>query len=287
MFDTDRLKESHIHNNEWIKRLRRSSDLEDIGKAIRDRIEFSAATGPYIFADKGEDSIDIISALIEVEPDLRDKIEKTVGLLLYKMKHGEIGPSQKIYQGIFSMIRVNKFVECRTLLHNWIKDNVGILVRNDKSLPFYEQSQLDGERGSYKEALFALAYIQGKDSFLQDWWLNLWRECYKYWQFYAFVGLRRQNPGVACGEIPLLLDRKLTGTAMLLSNFWRDEFSRGEFVRAIRNGLRANEKWSGLAMNTALEKMFPLEKDEFFAALKGNSLRIIGNTTQKVLITDI
>lgn len=284
MFDYDRLKEAFVQNNDWVKRLRRSTDLEDIEKAIRERIEFPNATGPFIYEAKGELPLDIIPALIETEPDLREKIENATGLLLYKMKRGEIGLSQEILRGVFILIRTSKFIGCRLLLQNWIKDNIATLAFNDKDLTFYERQPLERKRAAFKEALQALAYVQEKDEELERWWLNLWREGLEYWRFASFIGLRRQNPEAAVKELPLLLDRKVMGTSILLVSFWRDEVSKKAFVEAIRNGVNANEKWAGLAMNGAMEKMiFPAEKDDFMASLRGENkgIRVIGNTTSE------
>jgi hypothetical protein len=287
MFDNDRLKEPHIHNHEWVKRLRKGTDLEDIGKAIKDRIEWPNSTGPYVNSLDGEVPTDIIAALLDTEPDLHEKVEKAVGLLLFKVKRGDIGPSNAILQGLFTIIRTNQLFECSTLVHNWLKENVSALLPLDRSLPFYTLNPQEARRNSYKDALHAFAYVQGKNEELEHWWFNLWRESDKFWQFYAFIGLRRQNPEVARDEIPLLLDRKIPNTSSLLSWFWRDETSRKVFVNAIREGLVHDVKWTGLAMNEALAKMWPVEKEEFIAELKGNGVKLIENTTQTVLTNDI
>jgi hypothetical protein len=288
MYDNDRIKETYVYNHEWVKRLRKGSDLEDIGKAIQDRIEWPNITGPYIHQEENESSVDIIAALVDLEPDLHDKIEKAVGLMLYKMKHGDIGPSQKIYQGIFSIIRTNQFFECATLVHNWIKENESLVKPLSPNLKFYEREPLEAKRNSFKDALHAFAYVQDKSQELEAWWFNLWYDTEMFYQFYAFIGLRRQNPLMAVKEIPLLLDRKLTNTATLLAWFWRDEASKKVFVNTIRDGVNNNEKWAGIAMNTALEKMWPIEKEELMISLiEGRKIKLIENTTQKVLTNDI
>jgi len=76
------------------------------------------------------------------------------------------------------------------------------LARHDATL----RAEPDAVLG--RAALDALATAQPRGTTEgRDFWMNIWRNGPKAWQWRAFIGLRLQDPGTAVGEIPKLLRR--------------------------------------------------------------------------------
>jgi len=259
--NNSRYGETHIRRDAWVKSLFKTYEPEALGELIEKRIKLPLSTGPYVIPSQ-EGPVDIVNALIADGPEgFREKIEPAVGLLLYKMRHGQMEKSNEILQGVFSIIRGSKLTKCLTLVQNWLNENVSLLL-SDKAK----------EQETMREGLMAFAKIQKKDPINEHYWTNLWRHgqaC--YWPA-SFHGLRQQNPKLACNELSLLVDRKVHGkldkAIYLVSGMWNDENARHQLECAIKRGLHDNHNWAGMVLNLLLEKLTEEQRSGVMERLK-------------------
>lgn len=251
------INEKHIRKDSWVKDLRKTFSPELLANLIQKRIEFPSTTGPYIRSISDELSVDIIIAFISEEIEYRRKLTPAVGLLLYKLLYKEMTVSHEILRGIFLIIRDTRLVECRELVYNWLKENSNVLVSTDQKWKI-----------TYRDGLFAYAQIQFKDDFIKDWWLNLWKKGISFWWIVSFLGLRIQNPALACQELPLLISRNVDKTGYLLVGTWRDLEARPLIEKSIRIGINENTGWAGYALNSMLEKLSEEDKNKLMTNIK-------------------
>jgi hypothetical protein len=256
-----RYKEKHIRKDGWVKDLLRTYNPEALATLIEKRIIQPHSNGPYV--QSGETPIDIINAYIgdDGPADFREKIEPAIGLLLYKMLHGEKEVSHTVLRGIFDCIRESKLANCYTLLQSWLNQNASWLI-----------SENDKEQNTMRDALMAFAKIQKKDAATEHYWFNIWREGKACYHPAAFHGLRQQNPKAAIAELPLLASRKLAQkldkAQFLISGMWHDENSKHQLERAIKRGIDDNSGWAGLVLNMLLDKLNETQKSELMERLK-------------------
>jgi hypothetical protein len=128
------------------------------------------------------------------------------------------------------------------------------LARHDATL----RAEPDAILG--RAALDALATAQVPGTIDgRDFWLNIWRNGPKAWQWRAFIGLRLHDPRTALGEIPELLRRLeaegIDNRAMLLG-MWKQPEARPELEEWLRT---TPDQESANKVRGALKDLVPIE----------------------------
>lgn len=253
------IKQKHIKKDAWVKEMTKAYHPEALADLIEKRITKSVTIGPYVQSHNSEEPTDIINAFIQHgSTDFRDKIEPAVGLLLYKMMHGDSKETIEMLKGIFSIIKDSRLRNCHTLVQNWIVTRASYLKSDD--LRWKE---------TYRTGMIAFARIQNpNEPAIEKFWFDIWRWSEgNFWWPSSFLGLRIQNPELACGEFPLLLSRKIEKTPYLLLGMWDDFISRDQLEKSIKIGLDNNSGWAGLVLNTLLEKLTTDSRDQLMSNL--------------------
>jgi hypothetical protein len=253
------IKETWIRRNPWCKEFRHASNSQTLADLIQKRLEYPKTTGPCIYDHNGEEPSDIIVAFILNEPGFRKIAEPAVGLLLWKLKNKQL-ESKELLSGVFDIIRETKLAECSLLLYKWLKENYNYIISDD-----------DKEKKLYRVGMVAYAYIQQKDIAIENYWYNIWKEAKEYWWSAAFLGLRLQNPKLAALELHRLIGRDIAISTQLLVEMWKDERSKSQLEMEIKSGMDRNSEWSGLALNSILEKLSDSEKAILLINIKEHS----------------
>jgi hypothetical protein len=249
------IKDTWIRKNSWCKELRHAANSQTLADLIQKRLEYPQSNGPSIYGQNEEPS-DIIVAFILNEPGFRPIAEPAVGLLLWKLKNKQL-ESKELLCGVFDIIREAKLTDCSLLLYKWLKENCNLLISEDEK-----------EKKLYRIGMVAYAYIQQKDIAIECYWYNIWKEGKEYWWQAAFLGLRLQNPKLAASELHLFISRNVKLSSQLLVEMWKDERSKSQLETEIKNGMNRNSEWSGLALNSILEKITDGEKATLLTNLK-------------------
>lgn len=254
------LTDNHIKRDSWVKDIRKNFNPETLADLIKKRIEFPHSTGPFIRHDSDEEPSDIVDAFISQDEEYRNKLTPAVGLLLYRMLHDKIKEDHNLLRGVFSIIKESKLIECQKLVYTWLCKK-------------WQDDDLDSSNSrwcaTYRDGLMAFARIQSKgDKEIEKWWQSIWNDDSSIWWAAAFLGLRIQNPDIACKELPLLINRGVDKASYLLVGMWNDEDSRSKMEDAIKRGLDSNSGWAGLALNMLLEKLSEPDRNKLMLNLK-------------------
>lgn len=250
------IKETWIRKSPWCKELRHAPNSQLLAELIQKRLEWPKTTGPYINEHMGETSTDIIVSFILNEQGFREIAEPAVGLLLWKLKNEKL-ESKELLCGVFDIIREAKLIDCALLTYRWLQKNYSYLL-----------SDKEQEKKLYRIAMVAFAYIQPKEISVEQYWYNIWKEGTEYWWAAAFLGLRLQNPILAAKELQLLISRNIEKSSQLLVDMWKDDLSKSQLESEIKNGMKLNSDWSGLVLNSILEKITDKEKAMLLTNLK-------------------
>lgn len=256
MYSCD-LNDTVIKKDSWIKNVKKTYNPELLADLIKKRIEFPHSTGPLYRFNSDELPSDIIDTIIAYSQENRDKLAPAVGLLLYNMIHGKLTETYDLLQNIFSIIQNSKLTECETLVREWMFKNGEMTTSHDVK-----------RKRTYRNAMMAYAVTQSKDLEIESWWLRVWRGSVSTWWLPSFMGLRVQNPALACNELRLLVDRKSDNIDYILLGTWYDRNARALFESSIRNGIEENAPWAGFALNTLLGKLALPERDVLMMNLK-------------------
>jgi len=256
MFEGD-VSDKSVRKDSRVKELLKSHSPDTIAELIQKRIERPLSVGPFVKGFNQELPTDIIDALILSDNELRDRIYPAVGLLLYNFLHNKTPTNHPVLRGVFSLISNSYLKECYLLLANFLERKKEQSLSGDVSW-----------ETTYREAMMAMTRIQHKDNLMERYWLNMWEEKKAVYWPPAFVGLRTQNPVVACRELPLLVSRKLDKLPYLMAGMWKDGESQQPLEKALREGLRADNGWSGLAINALLTQLKDEQKQELMFRLR-------------------
>ena len=165
--------------------------------------------------------------------------------------------SKELLRSLFDIIRETKLTDCEYLVSKWLEENFNYLISDNKS-----------EKLLYRTGMVAFASIQKKNAQTELYWLNIWKDAESYWWAAAFFGLRLQNPQLAARELPLLMSRKVEKSTQILTDMWKDDSSKNQLENEIKKGLKNNDTWSGLILNSILEKISDNEKNVLLSNLK-------------------
>jgi hypothetical protein len=246
----------------WVKKLLKTYDPGPLAELMEERIKWPS-TGPSRPYNSSEQPTDIINALVSACPpnEFRKKLEPAVGLMLWKLMHNKLHESSDMITGVFNMIRVNRFTECSLLLRKWL---------NEK--PRYLTASYKVDRDMYYTAMLTFADVQPQDKEIEEYWMNIWKNCTSSFYDPAFYGLRWQNPEVAVDEHELLLKRNTSYTAVHLVGLWRNIRSRATLERTIAKGLHQENKYAARILNLMLTELNEDDKTELMANLQSQPL---------------
>jgi len=236
--------ENHF-NEKWVKKMLKIQDPGPLAELIEERIKWPAHTGPYILPSSEEKGIDIISEMIRSIPDFRKKTEYAVGLILYKILNGHMDEKSELLYGVWGLVRDNILTNCGMLVHSWLSKNTQYLKADNKL-------GID----LYIYALFTFGTIQpASDKNIETYWMKLWKDAKPQFWAAAFSGLRKQNPIVAIGELPLLIKRNTSNVGAHLTAMLSDELCWPLLKHELKTGIDKNEEYCGMALNILLTKL--------------------------------
>lgn len=252
-----RLDSGH-HNNGWVRDIKSSYRHELVAKLIEDRLTTPAKVGPYYWEGGKELPTDILVALADDSPELRSKICGAAEILLCDASIGLDTFPAPVLSQIFTLVKDCGFSgTCTDVVFDWLMTNNELTDTDSQPL-----------RELYRSALLCMTRIQDSDSQpMTEFWMSFWRDTNEYWWSIAFLGLRMQNPSLACEELPVMLRRKLPHTGHVLAGMWVDLKCRFEFVDALRTGLQRTTGWAGLAVNDAYGVLIDTDRKMLLASI--------------------
>ena len=239
---TVNLSDKSIKKDAWVKAIKQSYEPDQITDLLFKRITAPTQHGPY--ARTAEESVPLITALIDSDDNNRSKIVPGVGLLLYNLLHERIAVSHDLLRAVFAIIKASSLRECSTLLYKWLEKNEGALICDDVKW-----------KNTYREAMYAWAAVQPTSTVIEQWWTKIWISAPAFWHIVSFHGLCKQNPKYAVSQLPrlmtLLNDDK---AADVIYAMWMDANTKEPLRMSIARNIDKGTGWAGRALNCLLSK---------------------------------
>jgi len=232
----------------WVDRVQAAKPgAELLGFLVR-RLSTPEKEGPPLDERHGEGVEDVFIDLAKQDEGFRNRLDETIAGYL---QSGSADPANRdarpVIRGVLEIVGARSLTVSGAQVRGW-------LARHDATL----RAEPDAILGRAALDALATAQVPGTSDG-RDFWLNLWREGPKAWQWRAFIGLRLQDPKMAVEEIPELLRRleadRIDNRPMLLG-MWRQPAGRPElenWLRTTPNQEAANK------VRDALKDLVPIE----------------------------
>lgn len=228
-----------------------------VASLVEKRLSDPEHVGPHYWPGSKELPSDVLVSLAEDADEFRKKLVPAVRILLYHVLHDDKDSHKNsMVKSLFDLIKDVNIAECGELVYGWLKEHYSLLL-----------SKRDSERELYRAALCCFARVQPVNTVIELFWSNIWLNADSYWWAVAFLGLRVQNPELACTHLPLFTSRKLTTAHNILSGMWSDINCRPAFIDALKRGLRATSGWAGIAINETYGILQETERKMLLATL--------------------
>jgi hypothetical protein len=233
----------------WIDRVRAAAPgAELLGFLVR-RFSTPQHEGPPLNERHGEGVEDIFIELATQDEGFRSRLDETIAGYLHSDGADPVDANARpVIRGVLEIVGARSLPISGAQVRAW-------LARHEATL----RDEPDAVLGRAALDALATAQIRGTSDG-RDFWLNIWRNGPKAWQWRAFIGLRLQDPRTAVSEIPELLRRleaQNTDPRPMLLGMWKQPEGRPVLEEWLRTtpDQEASDK-----VRSALNDFMPTEK---------------------------
>lgn len=210
----------------WVDRVQSAASGSKLLGFLVGRLATPEQEGPRLDERNGEGVEDIFIELAKRDDDFRFRLDETIaGYLQSASADPADAGARPVIRGMLEIVGDRSLPISGSQLRAW-------LARHDATL----RNEPDAVLGRAALDALATAQVPGRSD-SRDFWLKLWREGPKAWQWRAFIGLRLQDPRAAAGEIPELLRRLEAQSAdprPMLLGMWKQPAARPELEKWLR-----------------------------------------------------